>query len=383
MPGWRFIGAGLLIVASTYGLARYTYGLFLPEIQAELGLSASLAGLIAAGSYAGYLLATLAGSVLSGITGPRLPVVAGGAAATGGMVLISSAGDPWTLALGVFIAGCSPGLAYPPLSDAVLRLMERPDQSRAYAVINAGTSIGVILAGPIALLAADQWRTAWLAFAAVALIATVWNGFLLPTGAYGGSAAQVPRLCMKWFRREGAGLLFLSAGFFGAVTSVYWTFAVDFIAEFDPMSDMRAKLFWVVIGVFGILGAAAGDLVGRFGLRRVFRVASLAVPLATLALLLDPGGTLGPFVSGALFGGAFILVTGLYGIWSMHVFQDRPSAGFGATFFLISAGQMVGPIIGGVVADHFGLVLTFTLALLLSLGGLLLGPQKDIRAILA
>lgn len=381
--GWHLIPAGLAIVASTYGLARYAYGLFLPEIQADLGLTATAAGAIASASYAGYLIATLAGSALSGITGPRLPVVLGGAAATAGMAVIAASDSAWSLAVGVLIAGTSPGLAYPPLSDAVLRLVARPQQSRSYAVINSGTSVGVILAGPLALWAGADWRIAWLVFAAFALMATLWNAWLLPTGPYGGSAQDLPRLRPAWFMRDGAGPLFLSATVFGSVTSIYWTFAVDFLADATLLSDFMVKLFWVVIGIAGFAGATAGDLVGRFGLKRVFRLASFAVPAAVVLLLIDPGALSSVLVSGALFGGAFILVTGLFGIWSMHVFHDRPSAGFGATFFLISAGQMIGPPIGGYWADLFGLQATFLAAALLSAAGAFLGPRKDLRTILA
>ena len=379
---WQLIPAGLAIVASTYGLARYAYGLFLPEIQADLGLTATAAGAIAAASYAGYLIATLVGSASSGITGPRLPVVLGGAAATVGMALISVADNAWSLTLGVLIAGASPGLAYPPLSDAVLRLVDESQQSRSYAVINSGTSLGVILAGPLALWAGADWRIAWMVFACFALLATFWNGWLLPTGPYGGSKEALPRLRLSWFLREGAVPLFVSASVFGSVTSIYWTFAVDFLSDETTLSDFMVTLFWVVIGIAGFAGATAGDLVGRFGIKRVFRLASFAVPTAVLLLLIAPGAIPTVLASGALFGGAFILITGLFGIWAMHVFQDRPSAGFGATFFLISAGQMIAPPIGGLWVDLFGLPSMFLVTAVVSAAGAFLEPKKDLRSIL-
>jgi len=329
------------------------------------------------------VLATLAGSSLSGVTGPRLPVVLGGAAATAGMAVIALAHDPWTLLVGVFLAGTSPGLAYPPLSDAVLRLVEAPLQSRSYAIINSGTSVGVVIAGPLALWAGADWRLAWLAFAGFAFLAMLWNAWLLPTGAYGGSLETLPRLSPAWFRREGAGQLFFSAITFGSVTSVYWTFAVDLITAESQASQPMIKLFWVVIGIAGFAGAAAGDLVRRHGLKSVFRCGALAIPVSILLLSTRPWGAPGIIASGALFGGAFILVTGLFGIWSMHVFQDRPSAGFGATFFLISAGQMVGPAVGGLWAELFGLPATFVATLVLSGAAAFLVPRKDFHTILA
>jgi hypothetical protein len=40
-------------------------------------------------------------------------------------------------------------------------------QDRANALINSGTSVGVALSGPAALLVTEQWRIAWFAFALV------------------------------------------------------------------------------------------------------------------------------------------------------------------------------------------------------------------------
>ena len=47
--------AGLSIVAATYGLARYCFGLFLPEIRDAFNLSSQTIGLIAGSSYAGFI----------------------------------------------------------------------------------------------------------------------------------------------------------------------------------------------------------------------------------------------------------------------------------------------------------------------------------------
>jgi hypothetical protein len=42
-----FVIVSIAIVASTYGLARYCYGLFLPYIQQDFDLSRDVLGLIA------------------------------------------------------------------------------------------------------------------------------------------------------------------------------------------------------------------------------------------------------------------------------------------------------------------------------------------------
>jgi len=375
---WRLIPAGLAIVAATYGLARYTYGLFVPEIREAFDLSPLWLGVIASGSYAGYLLATLFGSTVSATHGPRLPVVAGGLAASVGMAAIALAPNAWVLAAGVVLAGTSPGLAYPPMSDAVMRLITECEQNRTYAVINAGTSVGVVFSGPVALLAGAEWRVAWLAFAAFALVATVWNARLLPSSPATG-AALPPRLTPRWLIRRDSVPLFAGATLFGLVTSVFWTFAVDLLVASGGLAAAQSRLFWILIGAAGLAGGAAGDLVRRFGLRAVLAGATLLVAGATAVLAARPDLAWLAYAAGPAFGAAFILATGLYGIWSVNVFNERPSAGFGATFFLISAGQLVGPTLAGAVADLHGLPAAFWAAAALGLAAVAVGPGHDIR----
>lgn len=56
----RLILAGIAIMASIYGLARYAYGYFFPDIRQDFGLGSGVLGLIAGSSHAAHLLATLA-----------------------------------------------------------------------------------------------------------------------------------------------------------------------------------------------------------------------------------------------------------------------------------------------------------------------------------
>lgn len=65
---------GAAVVGVAFGMARYAYGLTLPDIRSEFGLSHMFAGLIASGTFAGYLLALLSVPRLSARRGPRAPV---------------------------------------------------------------------------------------------------------------------------------------------------------------------------------------------------------------------------------------------------------------------------------------------------------------------
>ncbi|NIC36658.1 MFS transporter [Halomonas desiderata] len=393
---FNVVGAGLLIVAATYGLSRYTYGLFVPAIRQDFTLDQATVGAIGSASYLGYLLATLVSPFLVRRFGARLPILLGGATATLGMSLIGLANNPIWLALGVTLAGCSPGLAYPPLSDAIKQLCRAEKQSRYYAIINSGTSFGVMVSGPLALFAGPRWQLAWLCFAFIALIATLWNLFIMPGHASEAddqeragkertddtrTGHEPMRVLLKRKLKDRAvRRLLLGALLFGLVTSVYWTFSVDLIAGENGLSDAGRVMFWMVVGIAGVAGGLAGELVTRFGLAKVLQWASLAIAAAIAILTIASGDMLVLTLSAVVFGATFILITALYGIWSVSCFPEAPSAGFGLTFFLISAGQLISPTLAGVGARLWDMAGVFQVTAVLCLGILLLLPAQDIRS---
>jgi DHA1 family inner membrane transport protein len=148
-------------------------------------------------------------------------------------------------------------------------------QDRANALINSGTSIGVTLSGPAALLLTEQWRIAWVAFALVGGAVVVWNAIVMPRKPVGddrpeGAAqADVPRLSVRYLVGPRSVPLFAAATGVGFASAAYWTFSRDLIVRAGDLSVSGSTLFWTVIGVCGLAGGLAGDLVRWFGLGRV------------------------------------------------------------------------------------------------------------------
>jgi predicted MFS family arabinose efflux permease len=354
------------MIAVTYGLARFAYGLFLPEMRESLDLSESVLGLIGAGSYAGYCFAVLGALLFTSRAGPRFMAVAAGAVAVVGMTTVAGAPTAWVLALGVLVAGSSSGLASPPMGEAVATAIPEESQDRANALINSGTSIGVALSGPAALLVAEQWRIAWGAFAVVGGAVVAWNVFTMPRKPVGEEdspevAAQtdVPRLSVRYLLRSRSVPLFAAATGVGFASAAYWTFSRDMVVRFGDLSGSGSSMFWVVIGVSGLAGGLAGDLVQRFGLSGAFRVSVLSMAAAIGLLAAAPGVLLWAYSSAALFGSTYIMLTGIILLWSVSVFHERPSAGLGAAFLLIAVGQVFGALTAGALAGAAGLVVTF------------------------
>ncbi|MGB3632885.1 MAG: MFS transporter [Rubrobacteraceae bacterium] len=365
------VSAGLAMIAVTYGLARFAYGLFLPELRKAFDLDASILGAIGAGSYAGYCGAIVISLVYTSRVGPRSMIIAAGLTAVVGMTVISTAPNALFLAFGVIVAGSSTGLASPPMAEAVSKIVDHPGQDRANALINSGTSVGVALSGPVALLATGQWRLAWAAFAAVGIMVLVWNIFVMPSHnkkdtvedsgyyEYEPQTKDIPDLTLTWLVGNRSLRLFAASVGVGIASAVYWTFSRELVIQAGGLGQLGSTLFWVVIGVSGLAGGGAGDLVRRFGLGMAMRGSLLAMAVSIGMLAIAPGILYAAYASAALFGATYIMLTGILLVWSVRVFRERPSAGLGSAFFLLAAGQILGSYLAGLLAGITDLSTTF------------------------
>ena len=363
------VAPGLALIAVTYGLARFAYGLFLPEIREAFDLSPSLLGFIGAGSYVGYCVAVVISLVYTSRVGPRLMAIGAGAMAVTGMAVVAGSPVAWVLALGILVGGSSTGLASPPMGEAVARSIRPSLQDRANALINCGTSVGVALSGPAALLLSGQWRLAWTAFALVGLAVLVWNAAVMPPkavhlegesgeqnedGAEAGDGSGGTRLSFNYLIgarvRPRSLPLFAAAFGVGFASAVYWTFSREVVVQAGGLGEAGSTLFWTIIGISGLAGGAAGDLVWRFGLTTVLRGGLVSMAASMVLLAVAPGVLPLAYTSAVLFGSTYIMLSGVILLWSVGVFRERPAAGLGAGFLLIAVGQVVGSPVAGALA---------------------------------
>ena len=106
--------AGAAVMATTFGMARYVYGLTLPDIRVELGVSDLLLGLIASGTFIGFLVALVASRPIASWRGARAPTTLGGACGTLGCATVAVAPSAATLAGGALVAGSAAGWVWAP-----------------------------------------------------------------------------------------------------------------------------------------------------------------------------------------------------------------------------------------------------------------------------
>lgn len=347
-PSVTLGAVGFGLIAICYGFARFAFGLFLPQIDADLALSSTLSGLISGGSFLGYCAAIIVSAHLTERMGPRAVATGAALVAAVGMLGIATAPSSLWLAGAVMLAGSSTGLASPPMAAAVATMVKPTRQGATNTIINAGTGAGVVLSGPVALLMGGQWRIAFLIFAATALCMTLAVALSVPGNA------KTPRRNEKGLPPLHTALkrLIIASFLMGASSTALWSFGSQLVTLRLGWGHTGAGLLWIAIGAAGIAGAGAGSLVARFGVDRTHWLFLSALAGGILLVGFESTTTALTLLGGALFGLAYIMLTGVYLVWGVSALPNRPATGLTVGFLTIAIGQTVGAPLFGLIMDQ-------------------------------
>ncbi len=369
---FRLATAGIGVVGVTFGMARYGYGLLLPDVRRAYGLGPGTLGLIGTGSYVGYLVAAVATGSLASRAGARATAAGAGVIAAAGMLVAGLSRSPEVFAAGILVAGASAALSFAPISDAAASLASAP-RARVLSAVNCATGYGVALAVPVAIAVGAGWRTAWLVFAGFALLAAAWAAWALPRRngqtrrpAYGWSGV----VCRRAVPLLACGVMI------GLGSSAYWTFAVAHLQDAGALSAPASRTFLAVVGVAGILATATGELIRALGAGRAYALLA-SIEAGGIALLaLAPGSLTAAFASAVMFGATYSAAVGVQAIWSSQLFSARPSLGLSATMAANGTGLMLGPVAAGAAGPATGLLAGAAVVL----ASALFRPRHDILA---
>lgn len=361
-PWWTTASLCAGIIAVCYGFGRYAYGLFVPEFGEVFGLSGTGLGILGGLSTAGYTAGLLAAPAASRRSARGCALLAGASTGAGLLLLASTELLP-LFALGHFIAGSGAGLVSPGVAELIGRTVAREAEPQAQTWANTGTSLGLAVSA-FAPALVFGWQVTWLGFALLAAAATASARLLLPPDEQPEEPGRGG--LFSGLRRRGLWVLLLNSLLLGATSAPYWNFFVERLAETDVPGGF-SSWFWLTIGLAGPLGGAAGALVRRHGLGPV-NLGAWSLWAAAMGMLALPG--LHPvvaLVSAAVFGAAFMGLTGLCILWAARLFPEAPARGVTLSFLLLGLGQTLGSPAAGALADVGGLPAVFALTAAASL----------------
>jgi predicted MFS family arabinose efflux permease len=363
--------SGLLALAVGIGIGRFVYTPILPSMQGALGLKQTASGLIAAANFAGYLAGALV-AMRTQLAGSRRTWLLGslGASAISTGLMGGTTALPAFLLLR-FVGGVASALVLILSSALVLGTLTDARRQDLAALHFAGVGVGIAVSGGLVAvlqtIGAD-WRSLWLASAGISLLATGAVAVLVPAHR---SASPAPAK-----RRSGPSdprliRLIGAYGLFGFGYVITATFLVA-IVRATPSTRALEPVIWVVVGLAAGPSVALWNWISRLlGISGAFALAALAEALGVLASVVWPSDA-GILVAGMLLGVTFMGLTALGLIRGQELASGDPRRAIAALTGAFGAGQMMGPLLAGVVSDALG---GFTAPSLAAVGALLLAAM--------
>ena len=351
--------------AVSLGITRFAYGLLLPTMRSDLGWSYTLAGAMNTLNAVGYLLGALATPWLLRRTTPTRLLVLGSLLAS---IFMAGSGfftDAPSLLLQRLLAGVASALVFIAggLLAARLGALAPKHMGLLIGLFYGGTGSGIVLSAllvPAMLQAASGvphgWAWAWWALAAACLAATgvlAWVGRRLQVlTAPGLSAAHAtPQHPFKWrdFAPALLGYLLFGMGYIG-----YMTFVVALLKE-QGASAPAITVFYALLGLAVMASSRIwAGLLDRFRGGQALAILNALLGCATVLPALTTAWPL-VLLSGVMFGGVFLsVVASTTALVRHNLPQSQWAAGISAFTIVFAAGQIVGPIVVGWIADGFG-----------------------------
>lgn len=340
----------------------FSFGLFLPSFEAELGWSRTFLSTCTALAFFVMGVLAMPGGRLSDALGPRIVLACTGTLYGIGFVLMSQVTAQLQL---LVIFGTLIGLGLSSHDVVTLSTIARWFPRRRgimSGVVKVGTAVGQIALPPVAalLIVAYGWRTAFLILGittSVLLLIAALTMQRPPAPAAGTSRIITGASFAEARRGPGARVFWTLCAtqflFFPALMSVPLHLAVHGMDL--GMTQTLAATMLSVIGAASIAGRLImGALVDRIGGKMAYTLCLLVLLVSLTALILT-----------TTHGGLFVVVA-VYGFGHGALFvvvsptvaeyfgMRAHGAIFGTVLFFGTLGGSVGPILTGWVFDSFG-----------------------------
>ncbi|MEL7543135.1 MAG: YbfB/YjiJ family MFS transporter [Pseudomonadota bacterium] len=352
---------GLVSLVVAMGIGRFIFTPILPDMEAALGWTKADAGLVASANYLGYLIGALAAAWMA------LP---GGARRWFLIALLVSAMT--TMASGLFtsltpllvvrfLGGLASAFVLVLASTLVLARLTQRGRAELFSLHFAGVGVGIALSGVLVGVlsaAGSGWSTFWTTGGIVSLAGCAFALWAVPAhdaGDVGGGAA-VPARATRFSRRVWQ--LVFSYGLFGFGYVILATFISAMVREAPEVRWLEVPI-WVIVGLAAIPSVAFWSLVSARAGTGFAYAASAAMQAVGTALALT-GSAAGLIFSAITLGGSMVSLTAIGFLHAKTLTDQDGRVVLGLMTAAFGLGQVVGPLLAGVLAEATG---SFSMAL--------------------
>jgi MFS family permease len=159
-------------VAQAFG--RFTYGVMLPAVRDELGISNSIAGSLGTVNVGAYLVGTIAVAAATGRYRLLQVMRAGFVCSTIGLTMAAVAPNALVLGVALFLTGFGGACIWIPAPVIAAAALAPERRGLAVGLMGSGIGAGIVFSGQLASyvrsnLGDDSWRTVYVIEAVIAV----------------------------------------------------------------------------------------------------------------------------------------------------------------------------------------------------------------------
>jgi MFS family permease len=351
-----------------------TFYLILPIIGRELGLSYSQIGLIMTCQYIAGAVANVPGGILVDTVGRKGALMALSLFWVGFPYLLMGFSHGYLMLLGcVALVGFGNSLWHPTaIPTLARRFPER--KGLVLSIHGMGGNVGDALA-PLAIgamLATLTWREVVVINVVPGLVMSLLILIFLGTLSLGSKKKEMAETekgqglaqyfsgLPALFRNRSLVLLTASSAFRSMTQNALLTFLPVYLAY-----EMKLNPFWVGAGMFALQAAGfaatpiAGYLSDRMG-RRHIMMTSMAMSAVVLVFMALAGKSTAFIAFVAMLGFFLYAIRPVLQAWLLESTpKNMGGTSIGILFGAQALGASIAPLLGGMVADRYGLTMTF------------------------
>lgn len=351
------IVTGMLVTLVTVAYARLAFGLILPFMRADLGISYQQAGALGTGSALGYLFLVLVAGALASRRGGRAAVVLGVILTTAGFTGLAYASDYRFLLFCMVLLGCGTAFAYTPVISLLAGCFPKR-RGVVIGAINSGIGVGMLIASALVpyltnLHGDEGWRYTCMSFAAASAVTLIASLLFLPNPPLlRAPAAAGPVTAI--FRERRLILVGMLYGVVGLTYIAQSTFMYSFALD-SGLSASTAGRLAALMGILSVFAAPGWGLISdRIGRPAALMAAVTLTLVGTAIPVIWPtlaGFTAHYIILGCTVSGMFTSILAV-AAESVEAHRAPQATSFVTVFFAV--GQLAGPVLSGVIIDRAG-----------------------------
>jgi MFS family permease len=360
---WVIVAAGGLLGCVAIG-AMFSLPVFLRPMSQETGWSVTGISTAMTIGFLAMAAASMVWGNLSDRFGPRPVVLMGSVALAASLALASRAESliAFQFQFGLLI-GASTAAILAPMMACVTGWFDT-QRGLAVSLVSAGMGMAPMTMAPLAawLVTIHDWRTSMLIIAALTAVLMIPAALLVrrPPALEGGSAGMtMSELQSDMTVRQAVSspqfIVLMLANFFCCATHSGPIFHTVSYAVTCGIPMIAAVSIYSIEGLAGMFGRIGFGLAGdRFGAQRVLVIGLMAQAFGVLAYAFV--NHLGGFYAVAVIVG--FLYAGTMPLYALIIRENFPlkmmGTIIGGTAMAGSLGMSTGPVLGGLIYDHFG-----------------------------